>query len=76
MSKKQIFLCFSGFFQIQSDKEKKYPERERIGKRSGGQKGNARVLIENPDEFIELYPESCSCCGNKFQFVFLLKKIY
>jgi transposase len=49
-----------------SDKNKKYPPRERTGKKAGGQKGhkgNTKLMTDNPDEIIELYPEKCTCCG-------------
>lgn len=48
-------------------KEKKYPKREKSGKQPGGQKGHqgkARMLVENPDEIVELYPRKCRHCGN------------
>jgi transposase len=52
-----------------SDKNKKhYPPRKKSGKKAGGQKGhqgNARKLVENPDEVVELYPEKCKHCGNE-----------
>jgi transposase len=54
-----------------SDKNKKYPPREKTGKKVGGQKGHkgfSRMLAENPDEIIEIYPEKCHHCGND-QFV-------
>lgn len=47
--------------------KKKYPKREKTGKKTGGQKGhqgNTRMLVENPDEIVVLYPKKCSCCGN------------
>jgi transposase len=51
-----------------SDKNKKhYPPREKSEKKPGGQaghKGHAKMLYENPDEIIEIYPKKCSCCGN------------
>jgi transposase len=51
-----------------SDKNKKYyPKREKSEKKPGGQpghKGCTKILIDNPDEIIELYPEKCSICGN------------
>jgi transposase len=50
-----------------SDRNKNYPPREKTGKKAGGQKGHkgsTRILVENPDEIIELYPEKCKCCGN------------
>lgn len=52
-----------------SDKNKKpYPPREKSGKKRGGQfghKGHAKVLYENPDNIVELYPQRCSHCGNE-----------
>jgi len=54
-----------------TDKNKKYPEREKSGKKPGGQfghKGYTRMFSETPDEIVELYPETCQCCGND-QFI-------
>jgi len=52
-----------------SDKNKKYyPPREKSGKKPGGQighKGYTKILYENPDEIIEVYPERCVHCGNE-----------
>jgi transposase len=52
-----------------SDKNRKfYPPREKSGKKAGGQKGHkghAKILYENPDEIIEVYPETCIYCGNE-----------
>ena len=48
------------------DRIKKYPPRKKSGKKAGGQKGHkgyAKLMSDNPDETIELYPEKCSCCG-------------
>lgn len=46
---------------------KHYPPRERTGRKPGGQpghKGHTKVLYDNPDEIIELYPPKCPHCGN------------
>jgi transposase len=52
-----------------SDKNKKhYPPREKSGKKQGGQfghKGYTKMLHENPDEIIEVFPEKCTHCGNE-----------
>lgn len=52
-----------------SDKNKKfYPPREKSGKKKGGQKGHkghTKMLYENPDEIIEIYPNKCIHCGNE-----------
>lgn len=48
------------------DKKKRYPPREKTGKKSGGQPGHegvTRQTVDNPDEVFELYPNSCPCCG-------------
>jgi transposase len=49
-----------------TDRKKKYPAREKTGKKSGGQPGHegiTRKIIDNPDEIFELYPNTCPCCG-------------
>ena len=49
-----------------SDRKKKYPKREKSGKKSGGQlghEGTTRMLAENPDAIVPIYPEECSHCG-------------
>lgn len=49
------------------DKTKKYPPRKKSGKKAGGQKGhkgNTRMMVENPDKIVELYPDNCTHCGN------------
>jgi transposase len=51
-----------------SDKNKKYyPPREKSGKKPGGQlghKGYAKMLYDNPDNIVEIYPQKCFHCGN------------
>ena len=47
-------------------KTKNTRQEERTGKKAGGQKGHkgtTKLMTDNPDEIIELYPEKCTCCG-------------
>lgn len=46
---------------------KPYPKREKSDKKPGaqpGHKGTTKMLSDNPDKIIELYPPKCTCCGN------------
>ena len=46
--------------------EKKYPEREKTNRKTGGQvghKGTNKAYIENPDEIINLDSKICPYCG-------------
>ena len=51
-----------------SDLNKKlYPKREKTGRKPGGQvghKGHTKMLVETPDEVVEVYPKKCDHCGN------------
>jgi len=46
---------------------KPYPKREKTNKKPGaqpGHEGKTKMLSDNPDKIIELYPEICPQCGN------------
>lgn len=48
-------------------KKKIFSSREKSGRKTGGQKGHegiTRKWDKNPDSQVELYPQTCSCCGD------------
>lgn len=50
-----------------SDRFKKYPQREKSERKTGGQPGHdgiTRILCENPDEIIPIYPITCPHCNS------------
>jgi transposase len=50
-----------------SDLKKKYSQREKTGRKTGGQAGHegiTRMLSENPDEIIPIYPIVCPHCNS------------
>lgn len=61
-----------------SDLKKKYPKREKSDKKSGGQPehdGITRMLSENPDEIISIYPFECPRCkGVDFKLIEQVKE--
>jgi transposase len=50
-----------------SDQNKKhYPKREKSGRKQGGQLGHigkTRMLTDNPDKIVAVFPEKCIYCG-------------
>lgn len=50
-----------------SDWKKKYPKRDTSNRKTGGQPGHegiTRMLVDNPDEIIPVYPVECPNCGS------------
>ncbi len=50
------------------DPYRKYPEREKSNRSTGGQpghKGHYRAVVETPDCVEPVYPQSCSHCGSE-----------
>lgn len=62
-----------------TDRKKKYPTREKTGKKTGGQPGHegvTRQIVDNPDEIEELYPDICpNCGGNHFHLTEQVKEV-